>query len=83
MEKKTWQEFRETGLLLLVNQLLHAFGYAVACEIDTNTGEVTEAFPARVEFRGFHPIDQEEAYKKLSIYMRDNAIELSNEAHQS
>lgn len=27
--KKSWSEFRETGLLLLVNTILHAFGWAI------------------------------------------------------
>jgi hypothetical protein len=31
--KKEWSEFRSTGLVLIVNQILHIFGWALVFEI--------------------------------------------------
>jgi hypothetical protein len=33
MTKKEWSEFRSTGLLLFINQILHVFGWAIVFEI--------------------------------------------------
>lgn len=50
--KKTWKEFRESGFLWWINMILYTFGWAIVVDIDDN-GEITDAYPARVKFRGF------------------------------
>lgn len=80
-DKKTWEEFRKTGLLLIINQILHVFGWAIIVVVEDD-GKVTEAYPARVKFRGFGEKSTTEAYKKVSAYMKDNAAVLFNEAHE-
>lgn len=80
IEKKTWKEFKDTGLLWLVNSLLHLFGWAICLEV--NEGVVTDVFPARVKFRGFSESNNTEGYKKISQYMRDNAEALLQEAKE-
>ena len=80
IEKKTWKEFKDTGLLWLINSLLHLFGWAICLEV--NEGVVTDVFPARVKFRGFSESNNTEGYKKISQYMRDNAEALSQEAKE-
>ena len=80
IEKKTWKEFKDMGLLWLVNSLLHLFGWAICLEV--NEGVVTDVFPARVKFRGFSESDNTEGYKKISQYMRDNAEALLQEAKE-
>ena len=35
-EKKTWAEFRNTGLLLFTNSFLHIFGWAITLEMEDN-----------------------------------------------
>ena len=47
--KKSWKEFRESGLLFITNQFLHIFGYALVYSFDDN-GEIEEVYPARVCF---------------------------------
>ncbi len=79
--KKTWNEFRETGLFLLVNQFLHIFGWALVVEV-AEGGKVTECYPARTKFRGFGAKSVSAAYQKVSKYMADNADELYEEAKQ-
>ena len=76
--KKEWSEFRSTGLVLIVNQILHIFGWALVFEIEKD--EIKNVYPARVKFRGFDNKSTDEAYQKLSKYMLDNAKELNDEA---
>ena len=80
VEKRTWAEFRKSGLLWFINTILHAFGWSIILEIDSETKEITDCYPARVKFRGFSEERNTEGYKKLSCYMRDNADELFKEA---
>jgi hypothetical protein len=77
--KKEWSEFRSTGLLLFINQILHVFGWAIVFEMD---GEIVKSvYPARVKFRGFNNDSVTEAYAKISDYLKENAEELSKEAN--
>jgi len=76
--KKEWSEFRSTGLVLIVNQILHIFGWSLVFEIENN--EIKNVYPARVRFRGFDNDSISEAYKKLSQFMVENAKDLNDEA---
>lgn len=78
VQKKTWDDFRKTGLLLIINQLLHCFGWAIVVHIDKD-GKVTNCFPARVKFRGFSHENSGPEYEKLADYLAENAIELRDE----
>lgn len=75
-----WNDLRDAGLLLIVNQILHIFGWAIVISIDEDTGKAVEAYPARVKFRGFDNKSTEEAYIKVSEYMNKNAADLLAEA---
>ena len=79
--KKEWSEFRSTGLVLIVNQILHIFGWALVFSIDN--GVIVDVFPARVKFRGFDNNSVEEAYAKVSAYMLANAKELNDESKEA
>lgn len=79
--RKTWNEFRETGLFLLVNQFLHIFGWTLVVEVAEDE-EVTECYPARTKFRGFGENSISAAYQRISKYMADNAAELYEEAKE-
>jgi hypothetical protein len=91
VEKKEWSEFRNTGLLLLINQVLHVFGWAIVIEVehpeetDKVLGleeKIVAVYPARVKFRGFDNDSVTKAYRKISEYMNDNAAELLKEASE-
>lgn len=69
MKKKEWSEFRNTGLLLFINQILHVFGWAIVFEIDGD--EIKQVYPARVNFRGFDNDSVEESYNKINEYMKN------------
>ena len=77
--KKTWKEFRESGFLWWINMILHTFGWAIVVDIDDN-GEITDAYPVRVKFRGFGEKNNTEGYIKVSQYMKENVSDLLEEA---
>lgn len=79
MDKKTWKDFQESGLLWWINQILHTFGWAIALEAD-EYGNIVDAYPARTKFRGFPCDTNDEGYKKVSKFMKDNAHQLFDEA---
>lgn len=82
IEKKSWKEFREHGLLWWINMNLHTFGWAIVINIDDATGEIVEAYPARVKFRGFDEKSNTEGYIKVSQYLKENAETLDSEARE-
>jgi hypothetical protein len=77
--KKTWQEFRDIGMLWWINTTLHMFGWALVYDFDEN-GELIEVYPARVKFRGFGEKQVEVGYQKVSEYLKNNAEELYKES---
>lgn len=79
VNERTWSEFRETGLLWLVNSILHLFGWAICFDVDGDT--INRVFPARVKFRGFDNDTVSEGYRKVSHYIKDNADVLAEEAN--
>ena len=68
IEKKSWSEFQNTGLLLFVNQFLHIFGWVFAVESD-DTGSIIDVYPAKTKYKGFKEIAVENAYKKVDAYL--------------
>lgn len=79
INKKSWEEFRECGLLWFINQTLHIFGWAIVIELDDDEN-ITNAYPARVKFRGFPEETNSEGYMKVSKYLKENADDLYNES---
>lgn len=77
--KKTWKEFRKSGLLWWTNMILHTFGWAIFVDVNDN-GEIKNAYPARVKFRGFREKSNTEGYIKVSRYIKENIAELLEES---
>ncbi len=77
--RKTWDEFRASGLLWFINTFLHAFGWAIVVGVDDETGKVNDSYPARVLFRGFPDDDVDEGYTRISKYMKENGAILLEE----
>lgn len=80
VHKKKWREFRESGLLWLINCILHLFGWAIVFEIENE--EIKEVYPARVTYRGFDEKSNSEGYIKVSQYLARNARDLEEEARK-
>jgi hypothetical protein len=79
--KKSWDEFRDAGFLWWINSILHTFGWAIVCNFDDG-GYITNAYPARVKFRGFKEQSNANGYKKISKYMNENSEELLKESEE-
>lgn len=77
--KKTWEEFRNIGMLWWINMILHTFGWAIVVDVEDDGG-ISNVYPARVKFRGFGEQNNTEGYIKVSQYMENNAKELLKEA---
>lgn len=82
VERKSCKDFQDTGLLLIINQLLHVFGWAIVICIDKDT-ELSFMYPARVKFRGFDNDSVSKAYKNVSQYIHDNSKDLLDESKTS
>lgn len=80
VDKRSWKEFRNSGMLWWTNMILHTFGWAITLELDDD-GEVIRAFPARVKYRGFSEKSNTVGYQRVSQYMKDNAEDLVKEAN--
>lgn len=84
INKKTWDEFRDTGLLWFINTILHAFGWAITIDADRDeSGNLINevVYPARVKFRGFSSDINDRGYEKVTDYILNNAEELWNEVN--
>jgi hypothetical protein len=75
LEKRTWKEFQETGLIWWVNRSLHLFGWAIVAEID-GQGNILNVYPARCKFRGFSQTIEEWGFKALSGYLQRESSQL-------
>lgn len=81
VNKKSWKEFRDSGMLWWINMILHTFGWAIVIDIDGD-GNISNAYPARVTFRGFGEENNTSGYRRVSQYMKDNAGALLKEAEE-
>jgi hypothetical protein len=83
VRKKSWEEFRSTGLLWWVNRILHVFGWAIVFNVIDKRGKegkITEVYPARVRFRGFDESTEAEGFVKVSQYIKENSEEIHKES---
>jgi len=79
--KKTWDEFRNVGLLWCANRVLHMFGWAIVL-VYNDANQVSDVYPARVPYRGFSESVEADNFVKLHAYMKDNADELLEESEK-
>lgn len=82
VNRKSWEEFKASGLLWFTNSILHAFGWSIVVDVDIETGEIVDAYPARVKFRGFAEENNTDGYKKISKFMEENATQLRKESEE-
>jgi len=78
VNKKSWNEFRESGLFWWINMVLHTFGWAIVLEIEED-GSVSDCYPARVKFRGFDEKINTDGFIKVTKYLENNIEELKKE----
>lgn len=78
IDRKTWEEFKDSKLLWFANTILNAFGWAIVVEIDNDV--ITDVYPARVKYRGYSDEINTEGYIGLSEFMNNHSKELLDEA---
>lgn len=71
----------DRGLLWWINMILHTFGWAIVINVE-NDGRISDAYPARVKFRGFSEKNNSEGYQRVSQYMADNSEQLYEESKE-
>ena len=81
VDRKTWQEFRDCGLLWWTNRILHTFGWAIVMVLEED-GSISDVYPARVKFRGFHEDSEINGFKKISEHMFKESETLLKEANE-
>lgn len=69
-----WEEFRENGLLWLVNRQLQPFGVAIVATYDTD-GNLKSVHPRESDTLGFDPKTEEVAHAKFLAFLRRRASE--------
>jgi DNA-directed RNA polymerase subunit RPC12/RpoP len=81
VNKKSWEEFRDSGLLWWINMIIHTFGWSIVVEVEKD-GSVTNVYPARVKYRGFTNEFNTEGYIKVSEYLNKESMELLKESRE-
>lgn len=80
--KKTWVEFKDTGLLWWVNRILHLYGWVIVFDYhDEDPTALVDVYPARTIWRGFPNRQEVSGFKKLSKYLKENIDELEKETY--
>ena len=83
LEKRSWHEFRKTGLLWFTNSILHLFGYAITIDYDdVEKGIIKEVYPARCKFRGFSEKCNTGGYINITQYLKNNIDKLLEETKE-
>jgi hypothetical protein len=78
----TWEEFKDTGLLLMINQLLQFFGWSIMYRYDEDMN-IIEVIPIRTKFRGYSDKSILDANKKFIAYMQANTDTLKKEVEET
>lgn len=65
MKRETWKTFRDEGMLWWINRILHTVGWSIVVEVEQDTGEMVNVFPARTIWLGF---DAETNEKRLQEF---------------
>jgi hypothetical protein len=77
VDERSWEEFRESGLMWFINTTLHMFGWALVYDTEKKV-----CYPARVKYRGFSNNINSNGYIQVSKYMKQNADQLLIESKE-
>jgi len=80
-KKKSWKQFRDSGLLWWINMILHTFGWSIVVEIEKD-GTIINAYPSRVKYRGFTNEFNTEGYIKVSEFLNKESNNLLEESKE-
>jgi hypothetical protein len=70
VEKRTWEEFRTSGMLWAMNTILHWFGWVIVVVTDdSEPDKIIGAHPARTKWRGFPKENNDRGVQRLTEWM--------------
>jgi len=69
IQRSSWKQFRQAGMLWWVNRILHIFGWALVVDLNKD-GSIVGVYPAKCRYRGFCEKVEGEGYKKVTRYMQ-------------
>lgn len=75
VDKRKWEEFRDSKLLWWINRSLHLFGWAIVLD-EEDDGTISAAYPAKVKYRGFSESTEDEGFEILSNYLDSSMDEI-------
>jgi hypothetical protein len=70
-KKLKWEEFRNSGLLWFINNILHLFGRAICFDYNKNK-KLKEVYFARCKFRGFDEKTVTKGFINLTNFIEKN-----------
>lgn len=73
IERISWQEFSDAGMLFFVNNILQSLGLCIVVERNRETKEITDSYPARTKYRGFEYESVVEEQTKIANYLAETA----------
>lgn len=74
-----WYKFKESGLLWMVNNILHMFGLAIHVNCDTDKHKIYNVTIKRVAFRGFPQRSNDIGYANVTKYLKENIDSLMSD----
>jgi hypothetical protein len=77
IKRKSWEEFRKSGMLFLTNTILQFFGWSIIFEYSDKKLTI---YPARTKYRGFSEDCNDQGHKRVARYLKNNATELYDES---
>ena len=72
VHRRSWGEFRASGLLWWINSMLHLWGWALVIEMAEDGKTISNVYPAHCKFRGFSEEHNDQGYRRLTHHARDN-----------
>lgn len=74
------KKFQDSGLLWWVNRMLHLFGWSIIYYYENDDDSLpTTIYPQRTKWRGFEPEIDDNGFKNLTKYLKDNAADLEKD----
>lgn len=73
-----WESFAAAGLFWWVNRSLIIFGWSLEYEV-SKSGRIARVYPVRRGFRGIEPEHEDQGFKALTTFMKNNVETLYSE----
>lgn len=69
IQRQSWADFQDSGLLWWVNRILHTFGWSIIFTIEED-GTISDVYPARTTWLGFDGETNEKNLDKFREHLK-------------